>query len=71
MQADERVRVEPVAPGTVSPIDHHDVGVRPVDQRIHERHPGRTRADYKVIGLDLAQDFPSLLRRLRRHGLRA
>ena len=39
--------------GPVPPIDHHDVGVGVLDQRVDEPHPERARADDEVVGLDL------------------
>lgn len=51
MQADEGVGIEPMAAGTVAPVHHHDVDLRPGDQRTDERHPGRAGADNQIVRL--------------------
>ena len=33
-------------------LDHHDVGVAVLDQRVDERHPERAGADDEVVGLE-------------------
>jgi len=38
------------------PIHHHDIAVALSDQRIRERHPGRTRTNDQIIGIDLGHD---------------
>ena len=53
VQLDERIGVEPVTAGAMPPIDHHDIGVGMLDQRVDEPHPERARADDEVVGLDL------------------
>jgi hypothetical protein len=35
----ERVRIQPMAAGSIVPIDQNDLGVAVVDQRVDERHP--------------------------------
>ena len=52
VQLHERIGVEPVTAGPVPPIDHHDVGVGVLDQRVDEPHAERARADDEVVGLD-------------------
>ena len=34
-------------------IDHHDIGVGTLDQRVDEPHPERARADDEIVSLDL------------------
>ena len=51
----ERVRVEPVAAGSMTPLDHHHVGVAVLDQRVDEGHPERAGADDEVVGLEVRQ----------------
>jgi hypothetical protein len=48
----ERIRLEPVPAGRVTPVDHDDVDVRRrVEERIGERHPRRAAADDEVVRL--------------------
>ena len=51
MQLDERIRVEPMPTGLRSPIDHHDIRVRMLDQRVDEPHPQRPRTDNQMVSL--------------------
>lgn len=51
MQADERVRVVPVAGRTVPPVHKDHVSVASLDQRIGERQPRRPRPDYQIVGI--------------------
>ena len=55
MQADERVRLEPVPADAVATVDqrHADVGV--VDQRVGERHPHGAGSHHEVVGFDRAR----------------
>ena len=53
VQLHERVRVEPVTAGSMAPLDHHDVGVAVLDQRVDERHPERAGTDDEIVGLEL------------------
>lgn len=58
MQADERVRGEPVPAWLVLPVDEHHLSVGPRDNLVDECHPARAGADDEVIGLDLAHERP-------------
>jgi hypothetical protein len=49
MQADEGVGIIPVAAGRGSPIHHDDLGVRLGDERVRERHSGRSAADDEIV----------------------
>src|SRR5213080_366429 len=50
MQADERVRVEPVPAHAVPAVHHDHADVRVLDQRIDECHSHGACADYLVVG---------------------
>ena len=54
MESHERIRIVPVAAGTITSIDHHHLGRGVGDQRVGERHARRARADHQVVGLDLS-----------------
>jgi hypothetical protein len=61
VDAHETVCVVPVTTRAVSPIDHHDIAVALSDERIRERHPGRTRTNDQIVGIDHGHDpAPSL-----------
>jgi hypothetical protein len=49
----ERVRVEPVPAGAMAALDHHDVGVAVLDQRVDEGHPERAGTDDEIVRLEL------------------
>ena len=49
----ERVRVQPVAAGAMAALDHHDVGVAVLDQRVDEGHPERADTDDEIVRLEL------------------
>ena len=36
----------------VASLDHHDVGVAVIDQRVDERHPERARTDHEIVRLE-------------------
>ena len=54
MQADEGVGIIPVAAGRGSPIHHDDLGIRLGDERVRERHSGRSAADDEIVCLQCA-----------------
>ena len=41
-----------MAAGSMAPLDHHDVGVAVLDQRVDERHPERAGTDDEIVGLE-------------------
>ena len=51
VQPDERVGIDPVTSGRVTPIDQRHVHVRMVDQCIAERHPHRACTHHQVVGV--------------------
>jgi len=38
----------------MAPVHHHHIGIAGRDQRVDERHPGRTRPDDQIVGLNPA-----------------
>ena len=48
----ERIRVQPMAARSVASLDHHDVGVAVLDQRVDERHPERAGTDDEIVRLE-------------------
>ena len=63
VESDEGVGVEPVAPGSVSPVDEQHLGlcVRG-HQGIDEGHARRAGAHHQVVDLDLSHTASSTLR---------
>jgi hypothetical protein len=49
----ERIRVEPVTARTWTTVDHDDVGIAVLDQRVDEGHAHGTGTHDEVVGLDL------------------
>ena len=52
VQLHEWIRVQPMAARPVASLDHHDVGVAVIDQRVDERHPERARTDDEIVRLE-------------------
>ena len=42
-----------MAARSMASLDHHDVGVAVLDQRVDERHPERAGTDDEIVGLEL------------------
>ena len=53
VQLHERVGVEPVAAGTMAPLDDDDVGVAVAKEFVDERHPERTGSDDEIVSLEV------------------
>ena len=55
MQADERVRLEPVPADAVATVDQRHAYVGVVDQGVGERHPHGAGSHHEVVGVDGAR----------------
>lgn len=52
VQTDERVRIVPMPARTIMTIDDHHRRIALSEQRIRERHPGRTRTHDQIVDID-------------------
>ena len=58
MQANEPIRVQPMASRGGLPVNHGYLNIRPGHQRVDEGKTGRTRSHDQVIGIDKHAPVP-------------
>jgi len=54
VKTNEWIGIQPVATRPMTPIDKHNLSVRVRNQRVHKRHPRRTRPHNEIVRLQLA-----------------
>jgi hypothetical protein len=54
VQPHERIRIVPVTPRPVPPVDHQHPGVGLGDEDVGERHPRQSGSDHQVVGVHRA-----------------
>ena len=62
MQANERIRVQPMASRGGLAVDQRHLNIRRRCQRIDERKTGRTRSHDQIIGIDKHLPAPDVIR---------